>query len=186
VKAQNVAYGVLVGGHFYDIFTSGDSDKFRGYQGYTILNRKGIPLDVGVFVDVQINESLGIKTNLFHSQSFDEYFVTTYGGDYLITSIQLQPALKIDANKEYGKGFYFLTGPRFSYILKTKDDYRDEEVNGFYKRTNYGIQAGFGFMFSRLTGFELRGDLGVTNMLESSKYTAKILGAYGNFFVILN
>ncbi len=189
VKAQNITYGVLVGGHIYDIITPKADEGFRGYKGYTIFNRAGIPVDIGVFVDAKINESLGIKTNIFHSQSYDEYGDRNrlYGnGDYLVSSVQIQPALKIDANKVYGKGFYFLTGLRLNYILKTTYDRDDEVIDGVYKKASYGIQGGFGFMFSRLIGFEVRGDVGISNMLDSSKRSARTNGAYGNFFVIIN
>lgn len=189
VTAQNITYGVLVGGHIYDIITPKADKGFRGYKGYTIFNRGGLPGDIGIFLDAKINESLGIKTNIFHSQSYDEYGDRNrlYGnGDYVVSSIQIQPALKIDANKQYGKGFYFLTGLRLNYILKTTYDRDDENISGIYKKTNYGIQGGFGFMFSRLIGFEVRGDVGISNMLDSSKRSARTNGAYGNFFVILN
>lgn len=190
VKAQNVTYGVLVGGHIYDIITPKADKGFKAQQGYTIFNRGGLPGDIGVFVDAKINESIGIKTNAFHSQSYDEYAdeeLSDYdNGNYLVSSIQIQPALKIDADKKYGKGFYFLTGLRLSYILKTKSDYYDEEIDGLYKKSNYGIQGGFGFMFSRLLGFEVRGDLGISNILDSSKRSARTNGVYGNFFVIVN
>ena len=138
VKAQNVTYGVLVGGHIYDIITPKADKGFKAQQGYTIFNRGGLPGDIGVFVDAKINESIGIKTNAFHSQSYDEYAdeeLSDYdNGNYLVSSIQIQPALKIDADKKYGKGFYFLTGLRLSYILKTKSDYYDEEIDGLYKK----------------------------------------------------
>jgi hypothetical protein len=189
-KAQNITYGVLVGGHIYDIITPKADEGFRGYIGYTILNRGGLPGDIGVFVDAKINESLGIKTNIFHSQSYDEYAdddtPNNYINDYLISSIQIQPALKIDANKEYGKGFYFLTGLRLNYILQTTHDQSDNEIGGLYKKASYGIQGGFGFMFSRLIGFEIRGDVSISNMLDSSKRSARTNGAYGNFFVVIN
>lgn len=189
VKAQNITYGVLVGGHFYDIITPKADEGFRAYDGYTIFNRGGLPGDIGIFVDAKINESIGIKTNIFHSQSYDEYSDENRlhsDGNYLISSIQIQPALKIDANKVYGKGFYFLTGLRLNYILKTTYDRDDEVIDGIYKKASYGIQGGFGLMFSRLIGFEVRGDVGISNMLNSSKRSARTNGVYGNLFVIVN
>lgn len=186
VKAQEVSYGVLLGGSWKEIKI--EEDGLSGYWAYSSFKYTAFPLDIGVYVDYGFDASFGIKTNLHYGRTLHEYNIEPGFNKLflLVDQITLQPMLKYDVNKEYGKGFYLLAGPRASFVISSKaDDSEPRDTEGFYKGSNFGAGIGFGFTFSRTIGFEVMGDFGLSNLLDSSEFKTTTRGVSGNFYVNL-
>ncbi len=186
VKAQELSYGVLLGANAKDIEIEGDG--LSAGAAYSVFNYPGFPLDIGVYVDYALDASFGIKTNLYYGKTVQEYYtdINFRNIPLLVEQITLQPMLKYDVNKEYGKGFYLLAGPRASFVISSK--FADSDVgdaDGFLKGSNFGAGIGFGFSFSKTIGFEMMGDYGLSNLLNSSDMKTKTAGASVNLYVNL-
>lgn len=189
LRAQELTYGVLLGVHFKDIEVKGDGLSAGGT--YSAFNYSGFPLDIGGYIDFELDKSFGIKTNLFYSRAVHEY--TSHPTDYqylniflLMDQIHLQPMVKYDLNKDYNKGFYLLAGPRASFIISSKFIERSYgEADTFYKKTNFGLLLGFGSNFSRWMGFEIMGDYGISNLLDNSGWKTRTIGANLNLYLNL-
>jgi hypothetical protein len=183
LKAQDLTYGVLLGANFKDIDVKGSG--LNAGTAYSAFNFSGFPLDIGGYIDYGFSESFGIKTNLFYGRTAHEYtfepsFINLY---LLVDQITLQPMLKYDVNKEYGKGFYLLAGPRISFVISTAVDDSDlGDADGFYKGSNFGAGIGFGFTFSQSIGFEMMGDYGLSNLLDLTFWKTKTMGASANLY----
>jgi len=170
-NAQEISYGLVLGSNIKDIEVKGD---LNAGSSYGLIN-------FGGFFDYQLNQSLGVKSNLLYSKTIDEYnspgsFSTI---EFKIATVQFHPLIKFDTNKEYNKGFYLIGGPRFSFILNVKDEDGDK-VEDFYKGTNFGAMFGFGVVFLKHFGFELIGDFGLSNMLDIEDNKTTTAGAFAN------
>lgn len=178
LKAQELTYGFLLGANAKDIEVDGAGLNAGG--AYSAFNYSGFPADIGGYVDYGFDESFGFKANLFYGRTIHEY--TLDPGltklNLLVDQITLQPLLKYDVNKEYGKGFYLLAGPRISFVLSTKVvDSNIDDADDFYKGSNFGAGIGFGFTFSKTIGFEMMGDYGLSNLIDFSEWKTTTAGA---------
>lgn len=183
---EHLSYGVLVGGNAFEAEIEGDG--LSGGDGYSAFNKEGFPLNIGGFVNYGINESFGVKTNLFYKGNYRSIVFDDLGSDFdqYVSSIQLQPMLVYDVSKNYGKGFYLLAGPGFDFKLNEKYIGEDEvEFDDFYKSFHVDALFGFGFTFSPTIGMEFIGNYGLTNWLDRDDFTTSNAGGYVHFYVNL-
>ena len=180
-NAQELSYGALLGFNAYDIDIEGPLNAGAGYSG----------LNLGGFVEYQLNSSFGIKGNLlFNSVKEDNFYivnnrtVTAYLADEIkVNSLQVHGLLKYDVNREYNKGFYVLGGFRMTNILSAKAD--GEKIEDFYNKSNFGAMLGFGVNFAQHFGFEFIPEVNISNTLDSESNKAKNFGGYINFTINL-
>lgn len=92
--------------------------------------------------------------------------------------------LKFDVNRSYKEGFYLLLGPRISFISNATDEF-NEDVSDFYAKTRIAVQLGLGIHFLKHFGFELVGDYGVSDILNSEDLEGTTAGGYALFTVNL-
>lgn len=188
LSAQNISYGIMLGANFNNIEIDGEG--LSAGASYSAFKQPGVPIDLGGYVDFQLNESMGIKTNVFYSKTKAEYQLGSLGRysevDWVTASIQLQPLFKYDVNSDYGKGFYLLAGPRIAFVTDQKDARNNLEGDDFYKSTNFGADLGFGFTISGIIGFEIIGNYGLSNLIDSDDFKTTTAGAYANLYFNLD
>lgn len=180
-NAQNLSYGTLLGFNAYDVEIDGPMVAGAGYSG----------LNIGGFIDYQLNNSFGVRGNLiYNSVKEDNYYILNGNqvAGYLfdeaeIKSLQIHTLLRYDVNKVYNKGFYLIGGFRITNILDAKFD--GEKNEDFYKKVNFGGMLGFGVNFAKHFGIELIPEVNLTNTLESEDNKAKNFGAFINLTVNL-
>lgn len=191
VSAQDFTYGFLVGANAYDGDISGGD--LHGGDAYSAFGKDGFPLNIGVFGNYQLNQSIGVKANLFYKGNYRsiDYFSADnpglyYDFDTYISSIQFQPLFVFDVNKEYDKGFYLMLGPGIDF--KLNENNLGDEVNDLdelYNHVNIDALLGFGFTFSKVLSMEFIANYGLSNQLDSDLYETTTVGAYVNFLVNL-
>lgn len=191
VSAQDFTYGFLVGANAYDGDISGGD--LHGGDAYSAFGKDGFPLNIGVFGNYQLNQSIGVKANLFYKGNYRsiDYFSADnpglyYDFDTYISSIQFQPLFVFDVNKEYDKGFYLMLGPGIDF--KLNENNLGDEVNDLdelYNHVNIDALLGFGFTFSKVFSMEFIANYGLSNQLDSDLYETTTVGAYVNFLVNL-
>lgn len=150
---------------------------------YSNPGKTNFPIDAGVFVDYGLNESMGLKMNLFYNQSFNDIgFDGIYSArsGFTIAALNFQLLFKYDVNQEYNKGFYLLAGPRLSFVMETPHELM---IEGMYKDSNLGMGLGFGTAFSKAVGFEIIGDYGFSNYLTTDEAKMHSFGAYFNLYL---
>ena len=180
-NGQNLSYGAILGFNGYDIDIEGPLNAGAGYSG----------LNFGGFVEYQLNNRFGVKGNLlYNSVTEDNFYVVNNGvtsGNFIdelkVNSLQIHGLLKYDVSKEYNKGFYLLGGFRMKNVLKTKAD--GEEIEDFYKKSNFGAMFGFGVNFAQHFGLEFIPEVNLSNTIDSDANKAKNFGAYINFTINL-
>ncbi|WP_121666865.1 outer membrane beta-barrel protein [Mesonia aquimarina] len=189
--AQKISYGLSFGANYISVETDGADENLYAGDSYSPFNEKGFPVNIGGYFDYSLNESFGIKANLFYSKNVDEYLIYSDNNestelDVMKSAIKFQPLLKFDVNKEYGKGFYLLAGPQFSFILNEEDARNNFELEeNFYKSTNIGANLGFGLQFSSLIGAEIIGYYGLSNWIDNENIDTSTAGAYLNVYINL-
>ncbi|MEX2349290.1 MAG: outer membrane beta-barrel protein [Flavobacteriaceae bacterium] len=186
LKAQDLTYGVMLGANFKNIEVEGDG--LNAGAAYSDFKYTAFPVDMGGYIDYGFDEAFGIKANLFYGRTVHEYSSDpgSLSIHLMAGQVTLQPMLKYDVNKEYGKGFYLLAGPRASFVISSKFEDSDlGDADGFYKGSNFGAGIGFGFTFSKTIGFEMMGDYGLSNLLDSSDWKTETAGASVNLYVNL-
>ena len=181
VSAQNLSYGALLGYNGYDIEIDGPA-----FSGGAISS-----LNFGGFGEFKLNNRLGLRANLIYSKvQEDDYYALIRGQGYAkfldkieLNTLQIHSLIKLDVRKDYNKGFYLIGGFRMTHILNAKSD--GDEVDGFYKDSNYGVMFGFGVNFAKHFGLELIPETNITNTLDSDNKKAKNFGAYANLTINL-
>lgn len=176
IYSQIVNYGILIGINSNDVETEGTNQIFGadapGLDGYLL----------GGFIDYQLNNNFGIKGDLIYNTVKEGYrIVDVKNIDFKVNTLQLNTHLKYDVNGEYNKGFYLVAGPRFSFLLSAKNE-NNEDIDDFYKKTNFGAHLGFGIEFLEYLDIEILGDYGFTNSVNPDNLKTKIF----NFRVSLN
>lgn len=189
LSAQSISYGIMLGANFNNIEIDGEG--LRGGASHSAFKEPGVPIDLGGYVDFQLNESMGIKANVFYSKTLADYTLGRLGYtservDWVTSSVEVQPLFKYDVNKSYGKGFYLLAGPRLAFVFDQKDVRNNLEGDDFYKSVNFGANLGFGFTVSELIGFEITGNYGLSNLIDSSHFESTTAGAYANLYFNLD
>ncbi|MEL1241154.1 outer membrane beta-barrel protein [Flavobacterium flavipallidum] len=177
IFSQDLKYGVVVGANSYDLEIKGP-----------IIAASGISLfNIGGFADYRIKDRLGVKTHLIYNTTteYDYYYYnppTDMRGLFdsaKLKTLQLHSFLKYDVKRDYNKGFYLLGGLRMTNVLEAKSD-TDENLNGFYKKVNFGGLFGFGTTFLKNFSFELVGDFSLTKTINMDDSKPKNLGCYAN------
>jgi hypothetical protein len=181
MNAQNLNYGVLLGYSGYDIEIDGPAFSGGAFSS----------LNIGGFGEYKLNNRLGIRGNIIYSKvQEDDYYALVLGKGYAkfldkieLNTLQIHTLLKLDVRKDYNKGFYLIGGFRMTHILNAKSD--GDEIDGFYKDSNFGVMFGFGVNFAKYFGLELIPETNITNTLDSDNKTAKNFGAYANLTINL-
>ena len=183
VSAQDFTYGFLIGANAYDGDISGE--EISGGDGYSAFGKEGFPLNIGFYGNYKLNDFLGVKANLFYKGNYKSIRFDNVNNDYgqYVSSIQFQPLLVFDVNKEYNKGFYLVGGLGVDVKLNEKTITTgfafEEDV---YKTTSIDALFGFGFTFSNLIGMEFIGNYGLSNSIALSGYETSTAGAYVNLY----
>ena len=127
VQSQEFSYGVLLGTHAYKIPINGDLSS-KG--GLTAIN-------IGAFGNKKINESFGVQLNVFFGKSVENGFnsddTNLFTGKININKVNTQLLLKYDPNESYGDGFYFLVGPRLTFISMAETRGDGIDITDLYK-----------------------------------------------------
>ena len=181
-QSQNLSYGATFGASYYDF----EINNSGGSITPGLVDKPNY--HVGAYIDYQFSKRFGIKLNTLYNRSYESYtyrFISNYQDlNFIINSLQLIPHLKFDVETEYEKGFYFLAGPRFNFIISAKDQF-DNDVKNFYKSTTIGAQFGFGINIARKFAIELLGDYGFSNISDSGSAEIRSAGGHLNFIVNL-
>ncbi|MEM6515206.1 MAG: porin family protein [Bacteroidota bacterium] len=165
-EAQEYSYGLQVGTNFSSLLTDRDV-IFNENGSFTIPEYAGF--NVGVFGEYQFNEQFGLVTNLLYSnRGFDT------SPNITVSSLSLNPNLKFDVNKSYGKGFYLKAGLIYSFILDGKSDTQD--LSDTLKNSVFGATLGAGIDFSDIFALELLFDYAFTDLFDTNE-KSKIFGA---------
>lgn len=178
--AQELSYGALLGYNAYDIEINGPISAVNGDSG----------INIGGFVDYQLNSSFGVRGSLIYS-SFHEntysikegYSSFPYFDEANLKTLQVHALLRYDVNREYNKGFYLTGGFRMTNVLSAKIDGVKDDT--FYKKANFGVMLGFGVNFAKHFGIELIPEVNLTNTLDSTDNKARNYGFYTNLTVNL-
>ncbi|HEX8574891.1 MAG TPA: porin family protein [Flavobacterium sp.] len=174
-SAQHLGYGALFGFNFYDL----------EIDGPIIADGADSGLNVGGFVEYQLNNRFGVRGSLIYiSIKEGKYDITSNQGVSLfdeakIKSLQIHTLLKYDVSKVYHKGFYFIGGFRMTNVLNVTID--GEKNDDFYKKVNYGGMLGFGVNSAKHFGIEMLPEVNLTNTLQSKDNKARNYGVYLSF-----
>jgi hypothetical protein len=177
VTSQNLRYGFVTGANFYDI----------EIKGALIANSGGSYFNFGGFVDYKLNDRFGVKANLIYTNTeengyfkiINNQFTPLTFSDAKLKTLQLHPVFKFDVRNDYSKGFHFLGGFRTTYVLDAKSD-KNQELDDFYHKVNFGGLMGFGTTFLKNFSIELVGDFDITNTVTMNNSKTKNTGAYFN------
>lgn len=178
-QAQQLSFGPVIGFNAYDIEIDGPLVGGGAVSG----------LNVGGFVDYQIQKGFGVRGVVSYNSIKENQYALSSGNQFNVlfedadlNTLQLHGLLRLDTDGQYNKGFYLIGGFRMVNVLSTK--VRDEDVQDFYKQSNFGALFGFGVTISRRVGLELMGDANLTSPL-SNDAKARNYGIYGNLTVDL-
>ncbi len=165
-KAQNLSYGVLLGGNFYQSNNDSSSNQF---------NTDGTPIafNLGGYLEYNFTENIGIKTDLTFNKKELQFENTT---NFKLNFIDISPSLKYDFGHEYRKGFYMLIGPRFSLLTKATAEGAD--ASDVFNKTSIGLQLGLGQRIFTYVDIQGKFDYGATAFYESATTKSKLFGAY--------
>ena len=175
--SQNLRYGAVIGANFYDL----------EFKGPLTANSGGSYFNFGGFVDYKLNTRFGVKANLIYTNteengytyySYNQQNPLTFSNAKLKT-LQLHPLFKFDVRKDYNKGFYFVGGFRTTYVLDAKSD-KNEDLDYFYKKVNFGGLLGFGTTFLKNFSVELVGDFDISNTVTMENNKSQNFGGYFN------
>ncbi len=167
--SQKTTYGVVLGWNNYNI-------EINAVSYHNLISGTGkSSLNYGGYFDYQLNNSFGLKTNLFFNNTKEG---TYYDTDYRLSkniefnSFQVLTYLKYDVDQAYNKGVYLLTGFRHKIITKKSDD--------LLKTNSSGVLFGFGVNFLKNLSLEIIGDYGITNTIKLENKSHEIIGGYIN------
>lgn len=165
-KAQNLSYGPLIGGNFYQSNNDGSSNQFASDANTFTAN-------LGGYIEYNFNENIGIKTDFTFNKKELNYENLT---DFKLNFIDVSPNLKYDFGNEYRKGLYMIFGPRFSFLTKATADGSD--ASHVFKKTNIGLQLGLGQRVFNYIDIQGKFDYGITPFFENDNNKSKFFGAY--------
>jgi opacity protein-like surface antigen len=165
-KAQNLSYGVLIGGNFYQSNNNGSSNQFASDGNPFALN-------LGGYLEYNFNENIGIKTEVTFNKKELKYEDSI---DFGLNFIDISPNFKYDFGNEYRKGFYMLIGPRFSFLTKTEVE--GSETDDILNKTNIGLQLGLGQRIFKFIDIQGKFDYGITPFFENGNNKSKFFGTY--------
>jgi len=182
VASQNLRYGLVTGANFYDI----------EIKGSLIANSGGSYFNFGGFVDYKLNDRFGVKANLIYTNTEENGYFKIINNqitpltfsDAKLKTLQLHPLFKFDVRNDYNKGFHFLGGFRTTYVLDAKSD-KNQDLDDFYHKVNFGGLMGFGTTFLKNISFELVGDFDLSNTVTIENNKSKNFGCYANLLVNL-
>ncbi len=153
-NAQDLSYGLVLGANTHKVNAK---DPLFGTGSYSYFN-------IGGFFDYGLNDKFGIRSQLIYNKAKEDFYsdITAKEFDTYVSSIHFSPSFKMHVGGEYNTGFYFLSGPRISFVLNSELDNGDE-LEGFYKNINFGFQFGFGVVVLEYFGIEIVGDFDISN-----------------------
>ncbi|MDB9954282.1 PorT family protein [Flavobacteriaceae bacterium] len=161
VKAQDLNYGLTLGGNLYDIYSNSAL--------YDEAGTKEFKLYLGGYADYGFTENLGVKATIAYNQK------TLGGGESVdFNFLDISPSFKYSFGEEYSSGFFLLLGPRYSSLLKAEIE--GEDVKDEFESDNFGLQLGLGSTIYEFIELELRFDYGFTALYNAFGKDRKILG----------
>lgn len=160
-EAQELNYGVALGGNLYDIYSNSALFDESG--------TKKIKLYIGGYADYGFTNNIGAKAIIAFNQK------TLDAGEIIDFSfLDISTSLKYSFGENYNEGFYLLLGPRFSLLLNAEFD--GEDVKDNFENSNIGLQLGAGTTIYEFLELELRLDYGMTALYDFQGKDRKILG----------
>ncbi len=128
---------------------------------------KGVGFNFGGFYDYALNDSFGLIGNLVYNNkninfSTDKYIIT-------LNYLDLNPMVKFDPNRSYGKGFYIKSGFTLSTLLSAKEKQTKVDVKNSFKSTSFSLNLAFGVDFLQYLGLETFLDYSIGDTLKSGK-----------------
>ncbi|EMQ95730.1 outer membrane beta-barrel protein [Xanthomarina gelatinilytica] len=174
-QAQDLSYGVVFGGNYLHPQVKNSSGSISSQNP----DRPNIHL--GGFISYQFSEKLGVKLNTQYNRIYQNYLYTysSYTTSNNINALEIIPQVKLNFHPK----FYFLSGPRFSFVISVDRD--GEDIKDFYKSYLIGAQLGFGFNPSKYFAIEFIGDYGFSDISEAEPIEIKTFGGYLNFAINL-
>lgn len=166
LQAQNLSYGALIGGNFYQSNNDNSTNQFGSDSNPFALN-------LGGYAEYNFTNSIGIKTAVTLNKKELSYEDIA---DFKLNYIDIAPSFKYDFGSEYRKGFYMLIGPRISFLTSAKSDGND--ASDLFNKTNIGLQLGLGQRIFKFIDIEGKFDYGITPFFENEDNTSKFFGAY--------
>ena len=160
-QAQELNYGITLGGNLYEIYSDGGISNESGNSKIGLL--------IGGFLDYGFSDKIGAKVLIAYNKK-------TMGGNIPTeyNFLDISPNFKYNFGSDYGKGFYLLIGPRFSFLLNAKIEGQDM-TDGF-ENSNVGLQLGLGTNVFKFLELELRFDYGFTAVYEITNQKRKMFG----------
>ena len=176
IKAQNISYGIIFGGNFYN-----DQSSNGGTNDYFFDSGNGdfIVPNFGAYFEYGINKNMGVKLEIsVNKKSFEKGFSNSGLGEiYDLNFIDINPNFKYDFGQEYRKGFYMLFGPKIA--LLTKAEFEGNDVKSDFESMNLGLELGFGQRFLKFLEIECKVDYGLTPFFKAQgSKSSKLFGVY--------
>lgn len=166
LQAQNLSYGPLIGGNFYQSNNDSSANQF-------ISDANPFAINLGGYLEYNFNENIGIKTDLTFNKKELSYKSAT---NFRLNFIDVSPNFKYDFGNEYRKGFYIIVGPRFSFL--TNAEVEGEDASDIFNKTNIGVQLGLGQRIFNYIDIQGKFDYGITPFFEIESNKSKFFGAY--------
>jgi len=162
LTAQELRFGILGGIGYYDA---------PSFESSTTSNEKSTfgPY-IGAYVDYKFEERFGSVFLLALNKkkvAFEELVTLSY--------IDLGLLLKMDIDKQYGKGFYLVGGPKVSLLGSAER--RDLEIKDTFNGTQFGFLLGAGTNINHFLDVEVLVDADLRNVLNTNTQNIKLVGA---------
>ncbi len=165
-QAQNLSYGALIGGNFYQSNNNNGSDQF-------LSDANPFAINLGGYLEYNFNKNIGVKTDLTFNKKELSF---KNSNNFKLNFIDISPNLKYDFGNEYRKGFYMIIGPRFSFLTNAEVDGND--ASNIFNKTNIGLQLGLGQRIFNYIDIQGKFDYGLTPFFENNNNKSKFFGAY--------
>lgn len=167
INAQNLSYGIILGGNIYNDQSSNSGPWDSGNIDYIIPN-------FGGYLEYELTKNMGIKLEITaNSKKFEKGNTDIYTFHF----VDINPNFKYDFGKEYRKGFYMMLGPKFA--LMTKAEFEGQNVTSEFEKVNIGLELGLGQRIVKFLEIEGKFDYGLTPFYKTEGIKpSKLMGFY--------
>lgn len=165
IKAQQLSYGVIIGGIFYETANNNNSDLFSTAENFSA--------NLGGYLEYNFNEKMGVKTEITFNKRQINYFQQDQ--EFKLNIIEISPDFKYDFGSKYREGFYMLAGPKISIISKAESQGTD--VKKVFDTTYFGAQLGFGWRIFSVVDIQTKLGYELTPFYKSGDRKSKFFDA---------
>jgi hypothetical protein len=152
VKAQKMSFGLKGGLNISDVSNINGDNRLSGH--------------LGLYFNSRLNAQWSIQPELLYSGQGQQY--RALGNEYTLALNYIQIPLMFQFRPV--KQVYLEVGPQLGFLIaaNVKDDGDKEEVDGAYKKADFGLNFGAGFMVTSKLGFYGRYNVGLADINDVS------------------